>query len=67
MEGRCTAILAVIGIAFTKLLLPLLPDKQASDIIIFLRITVACLVGFYVLSECVIGYRHFSALKRKSL
>jgi hypothetical protein len=58
------AVFALVAIVVaTKLLVPMLPDERANDVV-FVRILVAALAGAYALAECAIAYRHFRKLHR---
>jgi hypothetical protein len=58
------AVFAIVAIVVgVKLLVPLLPDEHANDVV-FLRILIAALAGTYALVEIVVAFRHFSKLKR---
>jgi hypothetical protein len=56
------ALLAIVVAA--KLLVPLLPDDRANDIV-FVRTLVASLVGIYALVEFAVAYRYFKKLKQE--
>lgn len=60
------AVVALLAIVVTtKLLVPLLPDDRANDIV-FVRSLVATLAGIYALVEFTVAYRYFKKLKRET-
>lgn len=59
------AVFALVAIVVAvKLLVPMLPDERANDVV-FVRILVASLAGAYALLESAIALRHFSKMKRE--